>query len=119
MPCRKNVPRREAHRELTQLRDLAILEEDKRYLEMRVTRRDTGTAWAEDLPSRTRHLIGILEAAPLEKSEVEAKTAFQVYCSHLETDHQLLFRLQQGRDAQRERRMEGEEHDRARRRRPA
>ena len=32
MPRRKNVPRREAHRELTQLGDLAILEEDKRYL---------------------------------------------------------------------------------------
>ena len=42
MPRRKNVPRREAHRELTPLGDLAILEEDKRYLEMRVARLDTG-----------------------------------------------------------------------------
>src|SRR5271170_6744318 len=38
MPRRKNVPRREAHRELTLLGDLAILEEDRRYLEMRVAR---------------------------------------------------------------------------------
>ena len=65
MPRRKNVPRRESHRELTPLGDLAILEEDKRYLEMRVARLDTGMAWAEDPPSRTRHLIGNLEAAPL------------------------------------------------------
>jgi 3-phenylpropionate/cinnamic acid dioxygenase small subunit len=35
-------------------------------------------AWAEDPPSRTRHLIGNLEAAPLENGEVEAKTAFLV-----------------------------------------
>jgi 3-phenylpropionate/cinnamic acid dioxygenase small subunit len=42
MPRRKNVPRREAHRELTPLGDLAILEEDKRYLEMRVARLDSG-----------------------------------------------------------------------------
>src|SRR5271166_576441 len=90
MPRRKNVPRRELHRELTQLGDLAILEEDKRYLEMRVARLDTGMAWAEDPPSRTRHLIGNLEAAPLENGEVQAKTAFLVYRSHLETDHQLL-----------------------------
>jgi 3-phenylpropionate/cinnamic acid dioxygenase small subunit len=90
MPRRKNVPRREAHRELTPLGDLAILEEDKRYLEMRVARLDTGMAWAEDPPSRTRHLIGNLEAAPLENGEVQAKTAFLVYRSHLETDHQLL-----------------------------
>ena len=60
MPRRKNVPRRESHRELTPLGDLAILEEDKRYLEMRVARLDTGMAWAEDPPSRTRHLIGNL-----------------------------------------------------------
>jgi 3-phenylpropionate/cinnamic acid dioxygenase small subunit len=90
MPRRKNVPRREAHRELTPQGDLAILEEDKRYLEMRVARLDTGMAWAEDPPSRTRHLIGNLVAAPLESGEVQAKTAFLVYRSHLETDHQLL-----------------------------
>jgi 3-phenylpropionate/cinnamic acid dioxygenase small subunit len=90
MPRRKNVLRRELHRELTPLGDLAILEEDKRQLEMRVARLDTGMAWAEDPPSRTRHLIGNLEAAPLANGEVEARTAFLVYRSHLETDHQLL-----------------------------
>ena len=90
MPRRKNVPRRELHRELTPLGDLAILEEDKRYLQMRVARLDSGMAWAEDPPSRTRHLIGNLEVAPLVKGLVQAKTAFLVYRSHLETDHQLL-----------------------------
>jgi 3-phenylpropionate/cinnamic acid dioxygenase small subunit len=90
MPRRKNVPRRESQRELTPLGDLAILEEDKRYLEMRVARLDTGMAWAEDPPSRTRHLIGNLEAVLLEDGEVRAKTAFLIYRSHLETDHQLL-----------------------------
>jgi len=90
MPRRKNVPRREAHRELTQLGDLAILEEDKRYLQLRVARLDTGMAWAEDPPSRTRHMIGNLEAEPAENGEVRARTAFLVYRSHLETDHQLL-----------------------------
>jgi 3-phenylpropionate/cinnamic acid dioxygenase small subunit len=90
MPRRKNVLRREADRELTALGDLAILEEDRRYLEMRVARLDTGMAWAEDPPSRTRHLVGNLEAAPLDNGEVDARTAFLVYRSHLETDHQLL-----------------------------
>jgi 3-phenylpropionate/cinnamic acid dioxygenase small subunit len=90
MPRRKNVPRREAEREITALGDLAIFEEDKRYLQMRVARLDTGMAWAEDPPSRTRHLIGNLEAELLENGEVKARTAFLVYRSHLETDHQLL-----------------------------
>ena len=73
---------------LIPLGDLAILEEHRHYLEMRVARLDCGMAWAEDPPSRTRHLIGNLEAALLENGE--AKTAFLVYRSHLETDHQLL-----------------------------
>ncbi|MBV8504288.1 MAG: aromatic-ring-hydroxylating dioxygenase subunit beta [Alphaproteobacteria bacterium] len=90
MPRRKNVPRREAHRELSALGDLAILEEDKRYLEMRVARLETGMAWAEDPPSRTRHMVGNLEVASLKNGEVEARTAFLVYRSHLETDSQLL-----------------------------
>jgi 3-phenylpropionate/cinnamic acid dioxygenase small subunit len=90
MPRRKNVLRRELHREVTQLGDLAILEEDRRYLEMRVARLETGMAWAEDPPSRTRHLIGNLEATPLDNGEVSARTAFLVYRSHLETDSQLL-----------------------------
>src|SRR5215472_16464167 len=90
MPRRRNVLRRELHREVTSLGDLAILEEDRRYVEMRVARLETGMAWAEDPPSRTRHLIGNLEATPLENGEMEARTAFLVYRSHLETDHQLL-----------------------------
>ena len=90
MPRRKNVLRREAHREMTQLGDLAILEEDKTYLKMRVARLETGMAWAEDPPSRTRHMVGNLEATPLENGEVAARTAFLVYRSHLETDRQLL-----------------------------
>jgi 3-phenylpropionate/cinnamic acid dioxygenase small subunit len=90
MPRRKNVLRRELHREVTPLGDLAILEEDKRYLEMRVARLDTGMAWAEDPPSRTRHLIGNLEATPLEGGAAQARTAFLVHRSHLETDSQIL-----------------------------
>ena len=88
MPRRKNVPRRELHREVTPLGDLALFEDDKRYLEMRVARLDSGMAWAEDPPSRTRHLIGNLVAEPLNNGEVQARTAFLVYRSHLETDQQ-------------------------------
>jgi 3-phenylpropionate/cinnamic acid dioxygenase small subunit len=90
IPRRKNVPRRESHREVTELGDLALVEDDKRYLEMRVARLDTGMAWAEDPPSRTRHLIGNLVVEPLAGGDVRAKTAFLVYRSHLETDQQLL-----------------------------
>jgi 3-phenylpropionate/cinnamic acid dioxygenase small subunit len=89
MPRRKNVRRREADREVTRLGDLALIEDDKRYLQMRVARLESGMAWAEDPPSRTRHLIGNLVVEPQANGEVQAKTAFLVYRSHLETDQQL------------------------------
>jgi hypothetical protein len=50
MPRRNNVPPRELHRELTPLGDLAILEEDRRYLEIWVARLDTGMALGRGSP---------------------------------------------------------------------
>ncbi len=86
MPRRKNVPRRELHRELTPLGDLAILEEDKRNLEMRVARLDTGMAWAEDPPSRTRHMIGNIELAGEPGPELTVYSNFIVYRSRAESE---------------------------------
>jgi 3-phenylpropionate/cinnamic acid dioxygenase small subunit len=94
MPRRKNVPRRELHRELTPLGDLAILEEDKRNLEMRVARLDTGMAWAEDPPSRTRHLVTNVVVhhvdpdgqAGVTADDLEVRSAFLVYRNRLERE---------------------------------
>ena len=119
MPRRKNVPRREAHRELTPQGDLAILEEDRRYLEMRVARLDTGMAWAEDPPSRTRHLIGNLEVdAAGERRGAGADRVSGLPLAPGDGSSAPL-RLPRGCAAQGGRRMEGgEAHDRARRQRP-
>ncbi len=86
MPRRRNVQRKDLAQELSEVGDLAIFEDDKTYLQMRVDRLDTGHAWAEDPPSRTRHLIGNLVVDPLPNGEVAAKTAFILYRSHHETD---------------------------------
>jgi len=67
--------------------ELAILDEDKRSLVNRVARFATGMAWAEDPPSRTRHLITNVEVAPgATPSEVEARSNFIVYRSRAETE---------------------------------
>lgn len=86
MPRRRNVHRKDLHQELTQVGDLAIFEDDKTYLRMRVERLETGMAWAEDPPSRTRHLVGNLVVEQLPNGEVQAKTAFILYRSHHETE---------------------------------
>ena len=56
---------------------------------MRVDRLETGMAWAEDPPSRTRHIVGNLVVEPLASGEVVAKTAFILYRSHHETDENI------------------------------
>ncbi len=89
MPRRMNVGRQDLSRELSEEGDLAIFEDNKTYLTMRVDRLDTGMAWAEDPPSRTRHLVGNLVIDPVSDSEVKAKTAFILYRSQHETEQDI------------------------------
>ena len=65
----------------------AILDETKKTLEGRVARLETGMAWAEDPPSRTRHLIANIEVAPGgTPSELGVYSNFIVYRSRSETE---------------------------------
>jgi len=67
--------------------ELAILDETKETLTARVDRLDTGMAWAEDPPSRTRHLIMNIEIKPGEgDAEVKVYCNFVVYRSRGETE---------------------------------
>jgi 3-phenylpropionate/cinnamic acid dioxygenase small subunit len=90
MPRKKNRQRKDMAREITELGDLALFEEDKESMKMRVARLDTGMAWAEDPPSRTRHLVTNLVVEPRSGDEIRAKTAIMVWRTHLETDMDLL-----------------------------
>lgn len=89
-PRRKNVYRREIEREVpARGTDLGYFEDDHQAMEVRVARLDTGMAWSDDPPARTRHLVGNLKVEPKENGEVWTKTAFLVYRSHLETDQDI------------------------------
>ncbi len=89
MPRRLNVGRQDLSREVTEVGNLAIFEDDKTYLTMRVERLDTGMAWSEDPPSRTRHLVGNLVVEPLPEGDIKTRTAFILYRSHHETDENI------------------------------
>src|SRR5580700_9718813 len=66
---------------------LAVLDETKKTLEGRVARLETGMAWAEDPPSRTRHLISNVEiAADASGSKLTVHCNFMVYRSRGETE---------------------------------
>jgi 3-phenylpropionate/cinnamic acid dioxygenase small subunit len=64
-----------------------LFDEDSQTLAARVARLDTGMAWAEDPPSRTRHLFTNIEVLPgAADTEVRVYCNFLVYRSRGETE---------------------------------
>ncbi|MDP6496805.1 MAG: 3-phenylpropionate/cinnamic acid dioxygenase subunit beta [Dehalococcoidia bacterium] len=67
--------------------ELAFMEETKKTLEMRVARLGTGMAWAEDPPSRTRHIITNIEVEQGDTSDqLRAYSNFVMYRNRAERD---------------------------------
>src|SRR5207249_9474666 len=70
--------------------ELGILDENKVTLEGRIARLETGIAWAEDPPSRTRHLITNIEVEPGDTaSELKVYSNFHVYRTRAESEQDL------------------------------
>jgi len=73
--------------ELSKEGDLAILDETKESLSQRIKRLDTGMAWAEDPPSRTRHFVSNVEVYPGDtESELRVYSNFILYRTRAETE---------------------------------
>jgi 3-phenylpropionate/cinnamic acid dioxygenase small subunit len=73
--------------DMTREDELAILDEDKQSLVGRVRRLDTGMAWAEDPPSRTRHFLSNIEVAPGDsEAEIKVHSNFIVYRSRADSE---------------------------------
>jgi 3-phenylpropionate/cinnamic acid dioxygenase small subunit len=67
--------------------ELAILDETKETLRARIARLRTGMAWAEDPPSRSRHLLTNIEVEPADKAaELTVYANFIVYRSRGESE---------------------------------
>ena len=80
-------PARYVDEDVTGADELSLFDEDIKTLTARVARLETGMAWAEDPPSRTRHLISNLEvAAGASGLELTVFCNFMVYRSRGETE---------------------------------
>jgi len=80
-------PDRGGDEELSKDGELGIFDESKETLSRRVARLDTGMAWAEDPPSRTRHLVSNVEVEPAEvPGELSVFSNFVVYRTRGETE---------------------------------
>ena len=80
-------PDRHEEDELSKPSDLAIFDESKETLGRRIARLDTGMAWAEDPPSRTRHTVSNVEVEPGQtETEINVYSNFIVYRNRGETE---------------------------------
>jgi 3-phenylpropionate/cinnamic acid dioxygenase small subunit len=104
MPIRETRSTADADREFTAFGEAAFFDEDRKMLEVRVDKRDSGSAWSEDPPSRTRHCVTnvrILERHA--DGELTVGCNLVVYRSRLDTDEDWWV----GRRVDRLRRVEG------------
>ena len=87
MPIRSTRARGDEANEFTKPGEAAFFDENKEFLEERVRKLDTGFSWAEDPPSRTRHLITNIEVEPGDAaSELTVYSNFLVYRTRAETE---------------------------------
>lgn len=88
MPTRYNRTRREGALEFSRADEVAHFDDDKASLGVRVKRLLTGLAWAEDPPSRTRHMIANVRIELLDVSagELLVHCCFHTHRARLERD---------------------------------
>jgi 3-phenylpropionate/cinnamic acid dioxygenase small subunit len=90
MPTRSNRLARELDREISAPDEAAFFDETKEHLQQRLFRLQTGMAWAEDPPSRTRHLVTNLRVYPTDDpNEYDVETSFLLYRTRLEREMDL------------------------------
>ncbi len=90
MPVRGDKSNKRGGREFAGPRELAYFDETKDTLARRVAKIRTGLAWAEEPPSRTRHLITNVAAETTERpEEYRVSSYFMLYQTRLETKQDL------------------------------
>lgn len=85
MPIRTNRSRREQHLEYSGDQDSAYFDDDKEMLKSRVRKLRTPGSWAEEPPSRTRHLVtNVVIEEDLGESRFLVSSAFLLYRNRVE-----------------------------------
>jgi biphenyl 2,3-dioxygenase beta subunit len=86
MPVRRTRMQRELDKEFTQPGEVAFFDDDKMLLAGRVAKLQTGRSWAEDPPSRTRHLITNVRIVADDGHELRVESNFHVYRTRLRSE---------------------------------
>lgn len=86
MPIRRTRTQREMDKEFTKQGEMAFFDDTKILLAGRIAKLKTGRSWAEDPPSRTRHLITNIRVVKDEGGRLEVESNFHVYRTRLNSE---------------------------------
>ncbi len=86
MPIRRTRTANELDKEFTPRGTMAYFDEDKPALENRVAKLETGYSWAEDPPSRTRHIVTNIRVLEDDGAELTVESSFLPYRPRLDSE---------------------------------
>jgi biphenyl 2,3-dioxygenase beta subunit len=86
MPIRRTRLRRELSKEFTEPGEMAYFDDDKMLLTARWKKFASNSAWAEDPPSRTRHMITNVRVVEDRGDELDVHSNFHVYRTRLKSE---------------------------------
>lgn len=86
MPIRRTKTTKDLHKEFTQPGDMAFFDDDLFMLTARVKKLETGYAWAEDPPSRQRHLVSNVRILANDGEEMQVEAGFHFYRTRLHSE---------------------------------
>jgi 3-phenylpropionate/cinnamic acid dioxygenase small subunit len=79
MPIRRTRMQRELDKEFTKPGEMAFFDDTKMLLDGRIKKLESGRSWAEDPPSRTRHLITNVRILKDDGRTFEVESNFHLY----------------------------------------
>ena len=86
MPLRRTRTTDELDKEFTGPEGMAYFDDDNEMLQKRVAKLGSGYAWAEDPPSRTRHITTNVRVLSDDGSELTVESNFLVYRTRLNSE---------------------------------
>lgn len=86
MPIRRTKMQRDLDQEFTKPGEMAYYDDTKEQLALRVAKLDTGKSWAEDPPSRTRHMITNVRIVEDDGHELQVESNFHLYRTRLKSE---------------------------------
>jgi biphenyl 2,3-dioxygenase beta subunit len=86
MPIRRTRMLRELDKEFTRPGEMAFFDDTKTLLAGRIKKLESGRSWAEDPPSRTRHLITNVRITKDDNRTLEVESNFHLYRTRLNSE---------------------------------